>query len=94
MPVSLIKQNDPNQNYSSPANLKYKPLGLTVANKNTLTGQVNCKKTTIQKATYYYVQNQEKSMIQSPENGQKPQFGQFFDNFKVKYLKIVIFSEK
>ena len=30
--VSLIKQNDPKQNYSSLANLKYKPRGLIAAN--------------------------------------------------------------
>ena len=29
--------------------------------------------------TYHYVQSQVKLMIQSRENGQKPQFGQFFD---------------
>ena len=28
--------------------------------------------------TYHYVQNQGKLMMQSRENGQKPQFGQFF----------------
>ena len=28
--VSLTKQNDPKQNHSSPANLKYKPRGLMV----------------------------------------------------------------
>ena len=28
-------------------------------------------------STYHYVQN-EKLMIQSPENGEKPQFGHFF----------------
>ena len=44
--------------------------------------------------TYHYVQNQEKLMIQSRENGQKPQFGQLFDNFEVKYLQIASFSEK
>ena len=43
---------------------------------------------------YYYVQNQRKLMMQSPENGQKPQFGQFFDDFEVKYLQIANFSEK
>ena len=32
--------------------------------------------------------------MQSQENGQKPQFGQFFDDFKVKYLQIANFSEK
>ena len=32
--------------------------------------------------TYHYVQNQGKLMIQSRENGQKPQFGQFFDDFE------------
>ena len=44
--------------------------------------------------TYHYVQNQEKLMIQSQENGQNLQFGQFFDNFEVKYLQIANFSEK
>ena len=33
-------------------------------------------------------------MMQSRENGQKPQFGQFFDNFEVKYLQVGNFSEK
>ena len=33
-------------------------------------------------------------MIQRQENGQKPQFGQFFDDFQVKYLQITNFSEK
>ena len=31
---SLAKQNDPKQNYSSPANLKYKPRVLMAANNN------------------------------------------------------------
>ena len=44
--------------------------------------------------TYHYVQNQGKLMMQSQENGQKPQFGQLFDNFEVKYLQIENFSEK
>ena len=30
--VSLTKQNDPKQNYSSPENFKYKPRGLIAAN--------------------------------------------------------------
>ena len=33
-------------------------------------------------------------MMQSQENGQEPQFGQFFDNFEVKHLQIANFSEK
>ena len=33
-------------------------------------------------------------MMESRENGQKPQFGQFFDQFEVKYLQIAKFSEK
>ena len=33
-------------------------------------------------------------MMQSRENDQKPKFGQFFDDFEVKYLQIEIFSEK
>ena len=44
--------------------------------------------------TYHYVQNQGNLMMQSRENGQKPQFGQFFDDFEVKYLQIANFSEK
>ena len=32
--------------------------------------------------------------MQSRENGQKPQFEQFFDDFLAKYLKIAHFSEK
>ena len=32
-PVNLTKQNDPKQNYSSPANLKYKPRVLVAAKK-------------------------------------------------------------
>ena len=44
--------------------------------------------------TYQYVQKQGKLMMQSREYGQKPQFGQFFDDFDVKYLQIVNFSEK
>ena len=45
-------------------------------------------------SAYHYVQNQGKLMMQSRENGQKPQFGQFFDDFEVKYLQIANFSEK
>ena len=41
--------------------------------------------------TYHYVQNQGKLIMQSQENGQKPQFGQFFDNFKFKISKLQIF---
>ena len=44
--------------------------------------------------TYHYVQIQGKLMMQSQEIGQKPQFGQFFDDFEVKYLQIANFSEK
>ena len=33
-------------------------------------------------------------MIQSREDDQKPLFGQFFDDFEVKYLQIANFSEK
>ena len=44
--------------------------------------------------TYHYVQNQGKLMMQPQKNGQKPQFGQFFDVFKVKYLQIATSSEK
>ena len=61
-----------------------------IKNKNTLTGPTNCKKTTRNHA-YHYVQNQGKLMMQSRENGQKPQSGQFFDDFEVKYLQIANF---
>ena len=44
--------------------------------------------------TYHYVQNQGKLMIQSREKDQKPQFGQFFYDFEVKYFQIASFSEK
>ena len=37
------------------------------------------------------MENQEKLIMQSRENGQ---FGQFFDNAVVKYLQIGNFSEK
>ena len=33
-------------------------------------------------------------MMESRENGQKPQFGQFLDDFEVKYLQITNFPEK
>ena len=33
-------------------------------------------------------------MMQSRESGQKPQFGQFLDDFEVNYLQITNFSEK
>ena len=45
-------------------------------------------------STYHYVQNQGKLMMQSRENDQKPQFGQSFDDFEVKYLQIANFPEK
>ena len=44
--------------------------------------------------TYHYGKNQGKLMMQSRENGQKPQLGIFFEDFKVKYLQIANFSEK
>ena len=43
--------------------------------------------------TYHYVQNQGKIMMHSRENCQKPQFGQFLDDFEAKYLQIAT-SEK
>ena len=43
--------------------------------------------------TYHYLQNHGK-LMQSRENCPKPQFGQFFDDFEVKYLQIANFSEK
>ena len=63
-------------------------------NKNTLTGAAIVRKQPDIMATYHYVQNQGKLMMQSWGNGQKPQYGQFFDDFKVKYLQIANFSEK
>ena len=44
--------------------------------------------------TYHCVQNQGKLTMQSWENGQKPQFGQFFDDFEAKYVEIANFPEK
>ena len=43
---------------------------------------------------YHYVQNQGKLIMKSRENDRKPQFGQFFDDFEVKYLQIANFSVK
>ena len=43
--------------------------------------------------TYHCVQNQGKLTMQSWENGQKPQFGQFFDDFEAEYIEIANFSE-
>ena len=43
---------------------------------------------------YHYVEKQGKLIMLSQENGPKPHFGQFSDDFKVKYLQIAIFSEK
>ena len=43
--------------------------------------------------TYHYLENQRKLMMKSRENGQKPQFEQFFDDFEVNYFKIEKFSE-
>ena len=44
--------------------------------------------------TYHYVENQGKLILQSWENGQKPQFGKYFDDFEAKYLQIVNFFWK
>ena len=46
--------------------------------------------------TYHYVQNHGKVMVESRENDQNSQFGQFFFfyDFEVKYLQIENFSEK
>ena len=41
----------------------------------------------------HYVQNQGKLVMQSRENGQKPQFGQFFDHFEFKYLHTIPFHK-
>ena len=41
--------------------------------------------------TYHYVQNQGKLIMQIQKNDQKPQFGQFIDEFQVKYLQLKIF---
>ena len=44
--------------------------------------------------TNHYVENQGKLIMQNRENGQKPQFEQFFDDVEVKYIQIANFSEK
>ena len=54
----------------------------------------NFKKTTRHHAHLSLGANQGKLMMQSRENGQKPQFGQCFDDFEIKYLQIANFSEK
>ena len=78
-----------------PKNILFGHLNInSLPNKNTLTGLANCKETTRHHAHLSYVQNQGKLMMQSRENGWKPQFGQFFDNFEVKDLHIANFSEK
>ena len=41
-----------------------------------------------------HLQKQGKLMMQNRESDQKPQFGQFFDDFEVKYLQIVNYFEK
>ena len=63
-------------------------------NKNALTGPANFKKQLDIMPSCYDVQNQGKLIMQSRENGQKPQFGQFLDDFEAKCLKIAIFSVK
>ena len=45
-------------------------------------------------STYHYVENQGKLIMRNQENYQEPQSGQFFDDFKVKNLKITNFAEK
>ena len=44
-------------------------------------------------STYHYVENPGKLIMQGRENGQKPQFGQLFDDFEVKYHQITNISE-
>ena len=44
--------------------------------------------------TYHYVQNKGKLIMESRENSQISQFGQFFNDFEVIYLQIAHFSEK
>ena len=44
--------------------------------------------------TCHNVQNQVKLMMQSRENDQKPEFGQFFDDFEARSFQIENFSEK
>ena len=50
-------------------------------NKNTLTGRRFVRKQLDIMPTYHYVQNQGNVLMQSRENGQKPQFGQFLDRY-------------
>ena len=60
-------------------------------NKNTLAGPANCKETT---RNHPHLPSCGKLIMQSRENGQKPQCGQFFDDFKFKYLQIAFFLLK
>ena len=62
-------------------------------NKNTFTGLANCKKTTRHHAHQLCAKSR-KTNDASPENGQKRQFRQFFDDFGVKYLQIANAFEK
>ena len=59
-------------------------------NRNTLTGPANCNKTTKHHAHLSLCAKSRESQA----HDQKPQFGQFFDDFEVKYLQIAIFFEK
>ena len=60
---------------------------------NILTGSANCKKTTKHHAHLSLCAKSKKANDAKSKKGQKPQFGQFFDDFEAKYLQIAIFSE-
>ena len=69
-----------------------------MGNKNTLTRLANCNDTSRHQPeinqTPPIIMWKIKKKVQSRKNGQKLQFGQHFDDFEVKYLKIAIFSQK
>ena len=64
---------------------------IPLKDKNTLTGPTNCKKTTRHHTHLLFCAKSRKT---SDAKLRKPHFGQFFDDFEVKYLQIANFSEK
>ena len=73
--------------YRSP-HLRNKFIALN--NKNTLTGPANCKETTKHHAHLSLCAKSRKTNDAKSRKWQKSQFGQFFDDFEVKYLLEVV----
>ena len=68
-----------------------KNLDIPKENKNTLTGPAICKKTTRHHAHLSLCAKSRKTNDANSRQDQKPQFGQSFDDFEVKYLQIANF---